>query len=559
MRIKFPLGKAVLLAVFFVQLAVASTIRTFDFRESPLSDVFKVFTLQTNKNIIVSPSIKDLKVTLYLEQVTPKQALDVLCKNYGLWYSEDGPVIRVMKTDEYSRGIAFSRTETVRGFPLRYASSLSIAEIVVSLYGDRILYLPPGTMESFNHIGSDGYPTIGEKSDDSKTAETSNKQNAQHITSKEFTDMGGVSASAQDIQRLINTIGTVNRDSLMSMRLGKAQAFMTVSLRDNSVLIRSVDTSLINDLGKLITGLDTPTRQVLLEMKILEVTLGDGFESFVDMQIAPKGGKLDGISLLNQGNLLSSTLKTAILGDGFSIQMEMFEQDDRVKKVGSPVMFCANNASAKIFQGVESSLRKGYTVTSNKNDKGEITETILSVQLKDEEAGVRLEISPSINEDKTVTMKIGAEISTVLLGGGPEIPYGYGGNILMGKSDVLRKTSIQGIVAAADGQAVALGGLVEEQDVRTERKVPVLGSIPVLKYLFSSQKIKKERKEIVFLIRPHIIESPELSGAINGAWLKQNSEHPFATDGAERILEKMDFPDIQVPVKKGKRRGKSDE
>ncbi len=556
----------ILLCIACAVSARNSRIASFDFRETPLSDVFKVFTLQTGKNVISSPDIKDMPVTLYLENVTSKLALETLCKTYGLWYTEDRNVVRVMRTDEFSKGLAFGRDEHLRHLPLRYASSISIAEIIAGIYGDRIKYALPESYESFSHVGTDKYPEIGKEIKLSASADASASASSKTKRVKGQHVIGGIEATNDDIQRAINTIGTVDVDSMMSRRIGQARAYMTVSLRDNSIIMRSVDENLLADVADLIRRLDTPTKQVLLEMKILEVNLGDDFESFVDLNINP-GGAVDGagnllksltgltgIETVNRGALNSSSFKMGYVNDIVSYKMELFEKENRVKKIGSPLMLCANNASGKFFQGVSSPLRKGYSVTTLKNNEGFITNEYVEVKTTEEDVGVTLEISPSINEDKTVALKIVAEISSILLGQGPEIPYSIGGEVIIGQTDVVRKTMIQDIVVAQDAQHLALGGLIEESEVDIEKKVPVLGDIPLLGFFFKSSEKSKERKEIIFLIRPHIITSPMEGESVNTNYFSRHSEHPYYKDTVQTLLVHDDNNDVVVSTVKQERK-----
>ncbi len=537
-------------AFFSTLYAREATISSFDFRATPLSDVFKVFTLQTGKNIVASPDVKDLEVTLYLTNVSPRLALETICKNYGLWYIEESNVVRVMHTEEFSRGLAFGRNEHLKYISLQYASCLSIADIVSSIYSERIRYTVPQEVESFNHIGTDGFPTIGEASEFSSNSSSSNStNNTRQNGSTAGRDIGGgVTATDDDILRAINTVGTVSAESMVENQIGHADAFMTVSLRDNSIIIRSVDDDLINDISVLVNRLDTPTRQVLLEMKILEVSLGDDFSSFVDLSVTP-GATLDevgnavnsktgltGVNTVNQGTLPSSSFNMGYVSDLFSYKMELFESANRLKKIGTPLMLCANNASGMFFQGVQTPLRKGYSVTTSKNRDGIITNEYVKMEMTEEEIGISLEISPSINDDNTVALKINAEISTVNLGEGPEIPYIVGGKVTMGQTDAVRKTEIQNIVVAKDGQNIALGGLIEEVDEEYEKRVPFLGNIPLLGFFFRSERVEKSRKEIVFLIRPHIIEAPSRSQEVTNEYFSEHSIHPYLTDTVETLF-----------------------
>ncbi|MCK4690687.1 MAG: hypothetical protein KAT20_02700 [Desulfuromonadales bacterium] len=350
--------------------------------------------------------------------------------------------------------------------------------------------------------------------------------------------------------------GEVSAEALLQFQVGQALGLLTVFPRNNAIIARSVDTRLLDDVEAFVKELDTPTRQVMLECKILEIALGDGFDSFFDISVTP-GGKfygrddvgrptdlrpdtkgITGIDLLNVPSLAESTLKFVFIDKQLQARFEMLEKTDRVRKIATPLALCANNASAKFFQGVESPVRKGYTVTDERRDaEGNVTASAsVKTDYSMEELGVTLEIAPLINMDRTVTLKIATEVSTLNLGGGPPFNYTVGGVPQVGQTDTMQKTVIEDIIVAMDGQTLALGGLIQEEDIKFIKKVPVLGDIPLLNFFFRSTGIKKEQKEIVFCITPHIIMAPDETEAVNERIMKDLSEHPFYREGSKRIL-----------------------
>jgi general secretion pathway protein D len=214
-------------------------------------------------------------------------------------------------------------------------------------------------------------------------------------------------------------------------------------------------------------------------------------------------------------------------------------------------MLCANNAPAKFFQGQDTPLRKGYSVTeATTNDEG-TTKTPASIKTDydEEEVGVTLQISPSINQDGTVTLKIKAEVSTVQQGGGPPFNYIVNGKAQVGQTDVVEKTELEGIVVGRDGQTLALGGLINEKVNREEKKVPVLGDIPILGFFFKSTGSSRSKSEIIFCITPHLIMAPQDGGAVTDRFMKAKSDHPY-TRGKKRIVrydESTDSLQTTVP------------
>ena len=521
----------------------------YSYKETALSDVVECFSILTAKNVVATPDIQDLEITLYMKNIEPRSALMTLCKNYGLWFVEEPDVIRIMEVEEYARELILRRDEHTRVFNLKYASCVSVAETVSCIFGDRIEYEEPDEEESFGHVGTDDLPDIG----DSDSSNSRNSNDSNHTYSPLEEDDGFQMSEDEYVKlRNVDKQGKpLAAEDLLRMRIGRARAFMTVFLRNNAVIVRSVDHLLLDDIQNLVQAVDTPTRQVLLEVKILEVTLGDGFDSFFDMTITPDGvmneaGEVisdvrgvTGIDLVNIAGLADNSFRFEYMDKQLQATLELLATTNRVKKIATPIMLCANNAAAKFFQGVDTPVRKGYSVDKEKveTDNDVETFTTISIDYEEEELGVTLEISPSINVDRTVTLKIVSEVSTLNIGGGPTFYYTVDNKRQTGETDTVNRTTIEDIIVAMDGQGLALGGLIQEEDVDTEKKVPILGDIPWLGFFFKSKGTNKERSEIVFAITPHIIMTPEAAGTVNDGVMKDLSVHPYYKDNKEQLLE----------------------
>ena len=130
-------------------------IEVFDFKETPISDVFKVFTDLTGKNVVASKEIMELKVTLFLKEVTSQEALKTMCKLYNLWFTEEDNVIRIMTAEEYGKELTIRCDEKTVVYKLKYASCLAVADLLDNLFGNRIEYVEPEEIESYGHVGTE--------------------------------------------------------------------------------------------------------------------------------------------------------------------------------------------------------------------------------------------------------------------------------------------------------------------------------------------------------------------------------------------------------------------
>ena len=245
------------------------------------------------------------------------------------------------------------------------------------------------------------------------------------------------------------------------------------------------------------------------------------------------------MDLVNAANLEDSTLVFSFVDNLLQARMELFESQGRIREIATPLIMCANNAPARFFQGVKSPVRKGYEVTEEKrDDQGNVlTPATVQTSYDEEEVGINIEISPSINQDRTVTLKILSEIGTIVQGGGPPFNYTVGGEPQVGATDTVETTEIEDIIVAMNGQTLAIGGLIQEEDTLNTEKVPLLGDVPFLGFFFRSKEEVKERREIVFAITPHIMMSPHEFGGTSNRVMEHLSDHPFYKDKKDRILQ----------------------
>ncbi|GAB7079111.1 type II secretion system protein GspD [Megalodesulfovibrio paquesii] len=553
----------------FAAPASGSGLRMFNFRGTPLAEVLMLFTEATKKNVVATPSIMDTAITLYLENVTPMVALSVLCKNYNFWFNEEDGVIRVMKLEEYGRELMLRRDERTEFFPLKYASCLGVADAIQNIYVDVVEYNEPDDMTSYRHVGTDKLPSIGEgidsssgSSSGSSSSSSNRNRNSQQNrntqrsrTGKDVLEAGNVEMGTQDLGKLrqiVESDGHVTAQDLLEFQVGKTKAQLTVFPRSNAILVRSVDTRLMADIGALIHKLDTPTPQVLLECKILEVSLSDDFESFFDFSWTPEGvldetagtitralpGALG--SALGGSSLEESTLRFSYINNTVQAQLELMQKEGRLRSISTPLVYAANNAAARFFQGDTVPVRTGYTVTEATYDADtgrQLTSAQISTDYSLEDLGVLLEVSPSINQDNTVTMKIVANIGMLNQGGGPPFNYNVNNVAQVGETDSVTSTRIEDIILARAGQSLAIGGLIKEKDSDTNKKVPLLGDIPLLGYFFTTKDATHSRSEIIFVLTAHIINHPEEGGPYNQQLMPTLSDHPWYTNGTNHVVQ----------------------
>jgi len=364
--------------------------------------------------------------------------------------------------------------------------------------------------------------------------------------------------SPEEIQRLENQLVDQGRisDSDRSELLERKAATIYVSTirRNNQIIVRTGDLRSMEQIEHLIKQLDVPTPTVLLEVKVLRVHLTDGLNSAFEYFT-----KRDGVSgALSDGNLspsfpgsssASRSLTSSIAGqvpgalsfqmvdDNFQFRMQLLQSKNRVTALATPLILTANNEVSRIFVGDTLPFTVGFTpsqvVASINAVNGAVAATPIT-ELRD--VGQSLLITPNINADRTVTLRVVEENSErVLSGASIPIPAADGSGISSVSVDTVRRRTVSGTIVAQDGMAVAMGGLIEEQVNDARDQIPILGELPGVGFLFRRQSTNRIRTELVVVIRPYVFNTPSESAAASNELLNEFSLHP-SRDGSESTM-----------------------
>lgn len=338
-------------------------------------------------------------------------------------------------------------------------------------------------------------------------------------------------------------------------RRSEATIFISTIRRNNQVVVRTGDPRTMEQIAQLVAQLDVPTPTVLLEVKVLRVELADGFNSafeyfagdrgeavaFSDgpqLGVPPVNGFLGGIGTARQlaGGLgvagsVPGALNFQVIDDNFRFRMQLLQSKNRVTALATPLILTANNEVSRIFVGDTLPFTVGFTpgqVVGGIQNTVSVPPTPVT-ELRD--VGQSLLITPNINSDRTVTLRIVEENSErVINGASIPLPQIDGAAPQLASVDTVRRRSVSGTVVAADGMAVALGGLIEEQVVDTRDQVPILGDIPKIGFLFRRQVTGRQRSELIVMIRPYVFNTPAEAAQRSQCAVSQHSLHPSGPD-----------------------------
>ena len=235
----------------------------------------------------------------------------------------------------------------------------------------------------------------------------------------------------------------------------------------------------------LVERIDVPPTQILIEAKILEITLTD--EDFFGLEwskffSSDGGGGSFGTQGLN--NPTSPGLFFDYATADIAATLNALTSQGRVRTLSTPKLLAAEGQEASVIIGD----RRGYSVTTTINQV--TTETIEFL-----ESGVILRVTPTVDDEGQILMDIHPEVSTGVIDPLTGIP-----------SQATTEVTTQMLVP--NGQTIFVGGLIQHRVEESKQGVPVLGRIPVVGRLFSNRQNNKNNRETIVMITPRIISIP---------------------------------------------------
>jgi type II secretory pathway component GspD/PulD (secretin) len=250
----------------------------------------------------------------------------------------------------------------------------------------------------------------------------------------------------------------------------------------------------IEEIVNIIDAFDAKTAQVLIDAQVIEIKPSDKFEMGVDWNYWIKKHFQASTSLpINTTNamILSTATGTPTNPGDYTAIIDLLRTVGDTKILSSPRIMVVNNQEAKILVGTKDAY---ITSTVTQTEGNAVTaETVNFV-----ETGIKLFVTPTINEKGFVTMKIKPEVSSaetrtlISQDKKTEVP-------------IVTSSEAETTVMVKNGITIIIGGLRKDEHKKTVKKIPVLGDIPGLRYFFSSTSDEISKTDLVILLTPHIM------------------------------------------------------
>lgn len=271
--------------------------------------------------------------------------------------------------------------------------------------------------------------------------------------------------------------------------------------RSNSLIIKENAASIKNTLA-LIQELDKPTEQIAIEARIVTISSKSLQELGVRWGMFSADRSIEGVAR-NSGRMqdlnvnfpvvagASATLQVASINSKLlDLELSALEQENSVEIIASPRLLTTNKKLASIKQGTEIP----YTIYDRKSETYDISF---------KEAVLGLEVTPHISENNQILMDLVVTQNSQ----GQSVGNANSGNTVI----AIDKQELNTQVFAKHGETIVLGGVFQHLKSKDSDKIPVLGSIPFIKRLFSYQKDQINKRELVIFVTPYIVQSKDVA------------------------------------------------
>ncbi|EGQ8055367.1 pilus (MSHA type) biogenesis protein MshL [Vibrio alginolyticus] len=432
----------------------------------------------TEYSVAIHPSVQG-NITVNLSDVTLDEVLNVVQNMYGYDVVKSGKVIQI-----YPAGM---RTVTIPVDYLQFKrSGRSLTSIVTG------------------SVTSAGTSNSGSSSDSSDSSDSNNGNNNDSST----TSTGGTrieTITESDFwpmlqQAVANLIGS-----------GKGQS-VVVTPQAGVITVRAFPDDIREVREFLGVSQERMQRQVILEAKILEVTLNDGYQQGINWSNLSASIGNSGSIVVNRpastlppldaiGTLLGGQTNVTISDGNFNAVLSFMSTQGDLNVLSSPRITAANNQKSVIKVGTDE-----YFVTelSSNAGNGENSNAVPEVELTPFFSGISLDVTPQIDNKGNVflhvhpaVIEVTEEVKQLNLGGdfqNIQLP--------LAKSSIRESDSV---IRAKDGDVVVIGGLMKQQNRELVSKVPFLGDVPALGHLFRNVNNVTEKTELVILLKPTVV------------------------------------------------------
>lgn len=443
-----------------------------------IHEFFAGLVTDTPYSVAVHPEVSG-EISLNLKDVTLDEVTKIITRMYGLDVFREGKIVQVLP--------AKMRTESI---PVNYLMMKRSGLSTVSVVAGGVSQFDQSSGGS-NNSNRGGNQNSGQNGNNAGASGSTTQINGASIQSSSETDFW------RDLK--------VALESLIGQGDGR---FVVVSPQASLVTVKALPSEISALKTFLKTSEQSLQRQVILEAKIIEVTLNDEYQQGVnwsevlghigntDLTFSTTAAGQIGNSISSQlGGITNLVFKNA----DFSGVISLLETQGDVQMLSNPRVTATNNQKAVIKVGEDE-----YFVTevSSTTVTGNATTTSPEIELTPFFSGIALDVTPQIDEFGSVILHVHPSVTDTQEQNKVVTLNDQDYVLPLAQSNIRESDTI---IRAGSGEIVIIGGLMQTLTTDQESKTPVLGDVPVLGNLFKSVRRVQNKKELVILIRPTVV------------------------------------------------------
>ena len=472
-RISISLG--LILAVLAGPVCAQGKTVSIDVENADIVAVLKmVVAQQDDLNIVISDNVVG-NVTVQLDNVTLEQALDAILKMNNYTYEMDDNIIHIMSYQDVQHEERFAKKQT-KVFSLQNADVLDIRRIILSMKTTR------GRIEL---NARNNQIIVTDTPGKIKEIEKAIKELDQPVEIHRYNILY---ADIEDIQSKLLQI------------IPRERGHVFVDKKNNAIVVKATPI-ILKDVDELIKGWDFQPRQVLIESKMVKITLNDETKLGVEWEF--KTGGKEGNKFADIVTKLTTSAATggfftlgSLTAGEYSATIEALKENKFAEVLSAPRVVVLDGKEARILVGSS----EPYVVATTDPISHLVIEEIKYIDV-----GIKLLVTPRIGEDNFITMKVHPEVSR-------------GEYVLNDQAVRVILTEADTTMMVKDGETAILGGLIDTEKSKEIDKVPLLGDIPLLGLLFRKNVDVEKKTELIIFITPRILTDEKRVSISKDEW-----------------------------------------
>jgi MSHA biogenesis protein MshL len=499
---------------------------------APAQQVFLGIASGTRYSMLLHPEVAG-SITVNLKDVTVPEAMDALRELYGYDYRIDGNRIMVQPL-----------TTQTRFYTINYPSSLRQGK-------SELRVISGAVTDSNSSTGSSG----------TSTATSSKQLETSRLSTDEKSDFWGELQASVSMLIGCSTAASPSAGASAAANCPAGRSVM-ISPHTSMLAVRALPMEQRQVAEYLQAAKVSVERQVMIEAKILEVTLNEGAQSGINWTYfkqganrlskgadssqfpVPPGAPVTSTTTMDPssvGGLLANGLSAtsaatsasagifglAFQTSSFAALINFLETQGGVQVLSSPRIAAINNQKAVLKVGTDDFFVTNVSTTTNTGAVGGTTTP--SVTLQPFFSGISLDVTPQINDSGDIILHVHPAVSLVTTN---ERTINLGSSIGSMTLPLASSTisEADSMVRLKDGEIAAIGGLMKRQSSDTGSGVPGLGDIPGLGVFFKNTNASRLKQELVILLKPTVIrqQSDWMEGVRDASARMQNFGPPPA-------------------------------